>query len=196
MNVMQWDYQIFQMINGWSGKYMYWNPLMRLLSEDAEYLFYVGVIVYWFSRMRQSRNMVFESLFAATIAMGISVIIGTFYYRDRPFITHHVMQMINHAANGSFPSDHAIGAFVIATSIYLFRRKDGYLWLLIAGMIAFSRVWNGVHYPLDVIAGAFIGVLTSICVHQLFLRSSSAYKWLGNGIDYYEKWEHKIRVKS
>jgi undecaprenyl-diphosphatase len=196
MFVAQWDYQVFQMINGLAGMYTYLNVFMRLFSEDAEYLFYLAVIVYWFTRIHQNRRMVFESLFSACIAMSISAFIGLFFHRDRPFVTHHVLQLIKHTANGSFPSDHAIGAFVIATSIFLFRKKDGWIWLSLAVIIAFSRVWNGVHYPLDVIAGAAIGIISSLGVHKLFARSSLAQKCLRYGMDFYEKWEQKIWVKS
>jgi undecaprenyl-diphosphatase len=196
MNLAQWDYQVFQLINSLAGKLTYLNPLMRLLSEDGEYLFYAGVIVYWFTRIYENRRMVFEALFSACVAFSISGLIGLFYYRDRPFVVYQVLQMIKHAANASFPSDHAIGAFVIATSIYLFKKKHGYAWLSLATMIAFSRVWNGVHYPLDVIVGALIGIFCSLVVHKFLVQSTFAQRWVQKVIHYYEKWEQKVWAKS
>jgi undecaprenyl-diphosphatase len=196
MDAAQWDYYVFQIINGFAETYSYLNLIMKLLSEDAEYLFYAAVIIYWFTRSYDNRRMVFEALFSAIVAMSVSSLIGLLYYRDRPFVTHQVLQMIKHAANGSFPSDHAIGAFVIATSIYLFRRKHGVVWLFLAAMIAFSRVWNGVHYPLDVIAGAAIGIISALLVYQLFNQSSFARKSLDHSIGIYEKWEQKVWAKS
>ena len=47
------------------------NPAMRVLSEKAEYLFYLGIIIYWFSRRRENKKMVLVALFAACVAFGI-----------------------------------------------------------------------------------------------------------------------------
>ncbi|MGO4275662.1 phosphatase PAP2 family protein, partial [Paenibacillus sp. TAF58] len=122
-------------------------------------------------------------------------ILAHFFYRDRPFVTHNVIQLIAHPANASFPSDHATGAFVIAISIWIHRRKDGKLWLALAAGIAFSRVWTGVHYPSDVIGGAVIGIAAAVLIHQLFKRSSLAL-WLTKFIQGYEAIESRIWRKN
>ncbi|SDN75693.1 undecaprenyl-diphosphatase [Paenibacillus sp. yr247] len=196
MNFSQLDYHWFQIINQLSNTLSFLNPIMRLLASYAEYVFYIGVVIYWFTRDDVKRRMVAESLISACGALGFSGLIGHFFYRDRPFVTHTVLQLIAHPANASFPSDHAIGAFVIATSIWIFRRKEGKLWLALAACIAFSRVWTGVHYPSDVLAGAVIGIAAAVGVHQFFTRSSLALKWLKQIIDLYEVMESKIWRKN
>ncbi|WP_231571625.1 undecaprenyl-diphosphatase [Gordoniibacillus kamchatkensis] len=194
--MLQLDYQLFQIINGLAGSVSFLNPLMRFLAQHAEYLFYIGVIIYWFIRTESNRRMIVEALTAACIGLAISGLIGDFFYRDRPFVTHAVFQLIQHPANASFPSDHAIGAFVIATTIWLFRKKEGRLWLALAACIAFSRIWTGVHYPSDVIAGALIGVAAAAGVHQVFVKSRFAQKGQLVGIRLYERIEHKIWPKT
>jgi len=165
---------------------------MRFLSEKAEYLFYIGIIVYWFTRIHTNRKMVIITLFSACIGFGMGSILSHFFYRDRPFVDHTVNQLIVHASNASFPSDHSIGAFVIATGIWLFRKKDGVIWLVLAGFVSFSRIWNGVHYPTDVLMGSFIGVVSAIMIYQIVNRWSVANKCLNVGLYYYEKIEYKI----
>jgi undecaprenyl-diphosphatase len=194
--VLQLDYQLFQIINGLAGSVSFLNPLMRFLAQDAEYLFYIGVIMYWFSRTESNRRMIVEALTAACIGLAVSGVSGVLFYRDRPFVTHAVFQLIKHPANASFPSDHAIGAFVIATTIWLFRRKEGTLWLALAACIAFSRIWTGVHYPSDVLAGALIGAASAAGVHQVFVKSRIAQKGQLVGIGLYERLEHKIWPKK
>lgn len=191
----QLDYQLFLIINHLAVSVAALNPLMRFLSQDAEYMFYIGVAVYWFIRTEANRRMVAEALLSACIALAVSGVIGHFFYRDRPFVTHPVLQLIPHAANASFPSDHAVGAFVIASAVWLFRKRDGKLWLLLATGIAFSRIWTGVHYPSDVIAGALIGIATAAGVHRLFAHWLPARKGLQVGIHLYEGLEHKIWPK-
>jgi undecaprenyl-diphosphatase len=170
------------------------NPFMRFLSEQAEYLFYLGIIVYWFTRIHKNRQMVITTLLSACVGFGVGSILSHFFYRDRPFVHYTVNQLIEHSPNASFPSDHSIGAFVIATGIWLFRKKDGVIWLVLAGLISFSRIWNGVHYPSDVITGAFIGVISAFMINQMVHRWSVAHKCLNAGINLYEKIEKSIWI--
>ncbi|MFC5448562.1 undecaprenyl-diphosphatase [Paenibacillus aestuarii] len=192
MSLNDFDYQLFQWMNQCAGLFPAFNPVMRFLAQDAEYFFFLGVIVYWFTRRSENRRMVAEALLSACVSLAISGILGHFFYRDRPFVTHHVLQLIVHPANASFPSDHATGAFVIATAIWLFRRKAGRVWLALAACIAISRVWTGVHYPADVLAGALLGTSTAVCVHQWLKRST----WLSACIELYEKIEAKVWPRS
>ncbi|AZS15673.1 undecaprenyl-diphosphatase [Paenibacillus lutimineralis] len=193
LNFSQFDHSIFEAIHQFALSLPALNPAMRVLSEKAEYLFYLGIIIYWFSRGRENKKMVLVALSAACAAFGIGNVISHFFYRDRPFIQYAFQPLIEHAANASFPSDHSIGSFVIATAIFLYRRKDGTAWLLLAGLISFSRIWNGVHFPFDVITGALLGVLSAILVKQLFQRWSLARRSLNAGLDLYEGMVRKVR---
>lgn len=82
----------------------------------------------------------------------------------------------------SFPSSHATNHFAIGMFFFLFfrkiLRKYAVIFLIWAGTIAFAQVYVGVHYPLDVTAGALLGSvigfltykLCEIVVHRLFPR--------------------------
>lgn len=186
------DFQIFQMINHLAVSDSFLNPLMKFLSQDAEYLFFLGIIIYWFIRTKSNRRMVAEGLISACIALGLNALIGMVYYRDRPFVHHHVIKLIYHVANASFPSDHATGAFVIATSIWIWRKRDGWIWLFIAAAIAISRVWTGVHYPSDVVAGMFIGIIVANLIHAIFRVWKAGDQLLNSLVGLYEKIEGKV----
>ncbi|GGF98665.1 undecaprenyl-diphosphatase [Paenibacillus aceti] len=176
MSFFQIDTLIFEAINQLSVSLDALNPLMRFLSKQAEYLFYLGIIIYWFAGGRENKKMVIVALAAACIGFGAGEVLSHLFYRDRPFVAMEVHQLISHAANASFPSNHSIGSFVIATAICLYRHKDGILWLPLASLIAFSRIWNGVHFPSDVVGGALIGVISAILVHQLVRHWAFARK--------------------
>jgi undecaprenyl-diphosphatase len=190
--MLNMDYHVFQIINHFAISDAFLNPIMDFLSQDGEYLFFLGVIIYWFLRTKSNRRMVTESLVAACVALGLNGVIGLLFYRDRPFVHHHVIQLIHHVANASFPSDHAAGAFVIATSIWIWRKRDGWIWILLAAGIAFSRVWTGVHYPADVLAGMVIGILIAFLIHVLMNRWELADNILNGLIQFYEKLESRV----
>ncbi|TVY08878.1 undecaprenyl-diphosphatase [Paenibacillus cremeus] len=190
--MLQLDYQLFQWINGLAVKLPLFNPLIRFLAEDAEYLFYIGVLIYWLIRTEANRRMIVEAMTSACIALGLSGLIGMEFYRDRPFVAHQVIQLIHHAANASFPSDHAIGAFVIATSIWLTRKKEGSVWFVLAAGIGLSRIWAGVHYPSDILAGAAIGGCVAGLVHVILTKLRWAQKAVQFSIKLYEGLENKI----
>jgi undecaprenyl-diphosphatase len=156
------DYTVFKAINDTAGSLPFIDGIMRFLSQDAENLFYLGIILYWFTRKRENRKMVTESLVSACLAFGIGMIISHLVYRDRPFVTHHV------------------------------RKKAGSIWLLLAACISLSRIWNGVHYPFDVITGALLGVLSAVVVHLVFMKISFAKRAMAAGIVVYESIEHRI----
>ena len=71
----------------------------------------------------------------------------------------------------SFPSSHAANCFALATVIFLFHRRRGWIAFFPAALVAFSRMYVGVHWPLDVLAGSLIGIL---CGWAVF----AALRWI------------------
>ena len=67
--------------------------------------------------------------------------------------------------NDSFPSRHAFSAFLIAMTAFSIKAILGYSLLLLAILLSALRVFRGIHYPVDVIAGGFLGVFFgTICL--------------------------------
>jgi undecaprenyl-diphosphatase len=85
--------------------------------------------------------------------------------RERPYETVLEPDPLVRADLGlSFPSGHAATSFAGAVLLaYLFRRLAPAL-LLLATLVAYSRVYVGVHYPADVLAGAAVGTLVALVV--------------------------------
>jgi membrane-associated phospholipid phosphatase len=79
------------------------------------------------------------------------------FARDRPFIANPGSPVVGPRSTGfSFPSGHAADAVAGACALgYLWPRRR--LWGTIAALICVSRLYLGVHYPLDVLAGALVG---------------------------------------
>ncbi len=79
-----------------------------------------------------------------------------------------VRLLINCGSGESFPSSHAVNNFAAAFIISRYYRQYNIIAYSIAGLIAFTRVYNGVHYPLDILSGAFVGMAIANLFAVLF----------------------------
>ena len=85
--------------------------------------------------------------------------------RDRPPVAHPKPEPLVHVpATDSFPSGHATVSFACATVLALAVPRLAWPLFALATLIAFSRVYVGVHYPADVLAGAILGVAVGVVV--------------------------------
>ena len=101
---------------------------------------------------------------AMLLAMLVGFLVGNLclkelVMRPRPFVTHSdLTALLAPGDRWSFPSGHALSSFAAATALWCFHKKAGALALVLAALIAFSRLYASVHYPTDVLAGMLIGI--------------------------------------
>ena len=88
--------------------------------------------------------------------------------RDRPPVSRPVPEpLLESPATYSFPSGHATVAFACATVLALAVPRLRWPLFALAALVAWSRVYVGVHYPGDVLAGAVLGVAIAIALRML-----------------------------
>ena len=103
---------------------------------------------------------------AVAIAMNtllVNLIIKPLVSRTRPYaLGEGIKLLIAKPVDSSFPSGHTAIAFVVATVIFCYHKKDGALFFVVAAFMGFSRLYLYVHYPSDVLGGMLIGCLCGV----------------------------------
>lgn len=84
-------------------------------------------------------------------------------------IIENVRLLVACGSGYSFPSSHAVNSFAIATIFTAHYNKYWWIFGIYATVVSFSRIYVGVHFPFDVVAGAIVGILCSLFVYILWL---------------------------
>jgi membrane-associated phospholipid phosphatase len=129
------------------------------------------------------RGLLFVLMLAAVVGIGDGLITNTLKHavgRDRPFLTlPDVRLLVGKAGSGSMPSGHAANWFSATMVALIYFRRSIWFMLPLAVLVSFSRIYNGVHYPSDVIAGAILGAGYAAALLWLFnsIWNLAGLKW-------------------
>jgi membrane-associated phospholipid phosphatase len=163
------DQQLFYFINnnlhiGWLDKLApYWRSMYFWLPA---YIFFISYLFLNFSRKQAALYLLALGLTVGTADVVSSRLIKNTVARLRPCndstVKQHVKLLVPCGVGYSFTSSHATNHFAVAVFVILtfvgMRKWLKYMILAWAGSIAFGQVYVGVHYPLDVVCGALLGV--------------------------------------
>ncbi len=136
-------------------------PVMQFLTHLGDTAFiWIGMAAVFFL-FKKARTTGLQMLAALLGSLVINnMILKNLAARVRPYETVEGLRLlIEKQPDWSFPSGHAASSFAAAAVIWLNYGKNGRAALVLAGLIAFSRLYVGVHYPTDVLFGAADGML-------------------------------------
>ena len=171
------DTIVFSAVNGFAGRAAMLDGVMVFLAQAAPYIFAaIFAVAFWRAPRpaeRLRRSIVYAVL-AGLLALLVNAVVSAIYFRPRPFVTlaGHVHLLVAHAADASFPSDHTAGSFAFAAAMAFAGGAWSIAFYILAAMVAIARVFVGVHWPTDVIAGALVGILSG----RVILRTRRVYE--------------------
>ncbi len=177
-----WDKALFDLINGGAGQWPAVDAAARLLVNDYLLPSTLAFLLVWIwlrSASPRGRSVdtgiVINAVVAQFAANMVLKLVNLAYFRPRPFDPDPTVHLLFYRPwDSSCPSNPAAFGFAIATAIYLGDRRLGKAALVVAAIWALARVFSGVHYPLDVAAGAALGGGMAYWVSQ----RSAAAAWL------------------
>ncbi len=154
------DIKIFQFINKvWSNPAF--DVMMPFISElgAGEALFLISVLCYILRRKKDKGALAILLFAALTVTYYAVSSVKWAVGRPRPFIFMPDANLFAIEKGFSFPSNHAASAFMAATILSGFFGTWRVGLFFVAALVGYSRVYLGVHFLSDVLAGAIVGVL-------------------------------------
>lgn len=167
---MVFDTAAFQFIDSLAGKFKILDWFGIFLADYLGYFLILFAILLIITKTNWKERFYFFSLTALSIILSRGIITETirfFYSRQRPFSVLGIQPLIEHSPAGAFPSGHMTFYFALAFSVFLFNKKWGWRFLGAAFLIGLARIYVGVHWPLDIISGALIGIFSVLIIKKI-----------------------------
>ena len=166
MALLELEFSILYFIQGLHTPFLdRFMTAVTSLGDKGWFFIVLGIILFCFKWTRKMGAAVLLSLAAGGL-IG-NVVLKNLVMRDRPcWIDESVRLLIQNPKDFSFPSGHTLASFETAVSIFLYNRKWGVPVLVLASVIALSRLYLFVHFPTDVLSGMALGIFIGWNVHR------------------------------
>ena len=152
--------------------------LMPLITKRS-YLFFLPFFLWFFLKDKKKAWTVCIIAFSALLLSDwTSNMLKHYFERIRPCNALDGVRMLMGCGRSfSMPSNHSVNAFAFAIPfMIMIKNRIRYVFLFIAVLVGFSRVYVGVHYPADVLAGALLGSIFAVCMIGFSLWSAKRFQ--------------------
>ncbi len=161
--IQQADIGLLYMIQDWMRS-DYWTRILEFFTDLGNGGFLWILICLLLLILRKYRSIGYRAAASLLIsAVLANVVLKHLFLRLRPFYTYPALTPLVHPSSPySFPSGHTSSSFAVAFLLCMYLPKKYSLpAIIIAALIGFSRLYLGVHYPSDILAGILVGALSA-----------------------------------
>jgi membrane-associated phospholipid phosphatase len=154
------------------------DVIMPFITSRADIILLPFLIVFLMKEKKKALLIFVVALFSLVLADGSGNVLKHLIQRPRPCaVFDDINLLVGCGGSFSMPSNHATNTVAVATSfLFMTRNPLKYIVAAVAVLVGISRVFVGVHYPGDVIAGALVGALSSAVVISLAVWSERRFK--------------------
>jgi len=173
--ILDYDTQAFLFLNGFHNNF--WDTVILMVTRKETWLPLYLVILYFFIKNYRSKSFLIILFLALTIVASdqLSVLIKETVQRLRPVynpvIEHLVHNVLRKGGKHGFVSSHAANSFAILIFTSRIFKNRRYSWLILfwALLLCYSRIYSGVHYPLDLLGGAVLGWFLGVVFYKIMM---------------------------
>ncbi|WP_300756620.1 phosphatase PAP2 family protein [uncultured Brachyspira sp.] len=145
------------------------KTFMKFMSRMGDgYIWVLLYLLFYMFRIRYAALYFSRAVAAVFLCIFLFLYIKSFFSRIRPYKKHDKVPIMYPPDKHSFPSGHTMVAFAISFCMGSYSTYSALLFYLIASLIAFSRVYVGLHYPLDVVCGIIFGTVIGFLSNLAF----------------------------
>ena len=160
MSLDQLNLYLFHILNVPDQASIWIINYASLIAHDLVYLFLLIFAIAWFRGSYEVKTGIIKAFIFTAITLLMSEVLSAVLNTPRPFVMDVGRTLIEHAPTGSFPSNHMSIFSGIAFAYYFSPQRDlGRILIWTAWLVAWSRVYVGVHFPIDML-GAFLMAIT------------------------------------
>jgi undecaprenyl-diphosphatase len=174
-HILEWDKELFLYLNGFHSDF--WDTIMLMVTRKETWIPLYAIVLWYFIRNYRTKSIliIFGLALLILVSDQLSGLLKDTIQRFRPVhepaIENLVHNVLRKGGLYGFVSAHAANsvAILVFTS-RIFKRRSYYtLMLLWALMFCYSRIYSGVHYPLDLLGGALLGWGVGYAVFKLMI---------------------------
>ena len=156
MSLDQLNLYLFHLLNVPDQASIWMIDYASLIAHDLVYVFLLIFAIAWLRGSHEVKTGIIKAAIFTAITLSISEVLSTILNTPRPFVMEVGRTLIEHAPTGSFPSNHMSIFSGIALAYYFSAQRDlGRILVWTAWLVAWSRIYVGVHFPIDMV-GAFL----------------------------------------
>ena len=163
MSLDQLNLQLFHILNVPDQTSIWMINYASLIAHDLVYLFLLIFAIAWFRGSYEVKTGIIKAFIFTAITLLMSEVLSAVLNTPRPFVMDVGRTLIEHAPTGSFPSNHMSIFSGIAFAYYFSPQRDlGRILIWTAWLVAWSRVYVGVHFPIDMLGAFLMAIIVNL----------------------------------